>query len=75
MRAYVCRSSAADLARVASAAPYSVSAALDGTITCTMCSSAPNASANVAAHRTARSAVCERSVPTITRSIGPEISG
>ena len=33
-----------------------------GTITCTMCSSAPNASANVAAQRTARSAVSDRSV-------------
>ena len=43
--------------------------------TCTMCSSAPNASAKVAAHRTARSAVSDRSVPTMTRSIGPVICG
>ena len=43
--------------------------------TCTMWSSAPNASANVAAQRTARSAVSDRSVPTMTRSMGPEICG
>ena len=59
-------------ARVASAAPYWVTPGFCVTSTTwTMWSSAPNASAKFAAHRTARSAVSERSVPTMTRSIGP----
>ena len=71
---YTCSSSAALCARVASAAPCSVSAACCGTITCTTWSSAPNRSANEAAHSTALAAVSERSVPTITRWTGPTAS-
>ena len=46
-----------------------------GTITWTTWSSAPKRSANDAAHSTARAAVSERSVPTITRRTGPSASG
>src|SRR4051812_36040082 len=69
------RASAAAAARVRSAEPNSVSDGLLGTITCTRCSSAPNRSAKSFAQPTARDAVWERSVPTITRWIGPARSG
>ena len=66
-----CRSSAAAAARVRSAAPNSVSVGLVGITTWTRCSSAPYASANAAAHPTAFDAVCDRSVPTMTRLTAP----
>ena len=69
------RASAAAAACVRSAAPNSVSDGLPGTITCTRWSSAPNRSAKSLAHPTARDAVWERSVPTITRWIEPVDAG
>jgi hypothetical protein len=57
--------------RVRSAAPNSVSVGLVGITTWTRCSSAPYASANAAAQPTAFEAVCDRSVPTITRPTAP----
>ena len=65
----VLRPSSRDRARVTSAAPCSVSAGWAGITTWTTWSSAVYRSANAAAHSTARSAVSERSVPTITRPI------
>src|SRR5262245_51937310 len=69
------RASADAAARVRSAAPNSVSEGWVGMITCTRCSSAPNRSAKSFAQPTARDAVWDRSVPTITRWMGPARPG
>ena len=58
-------------ARVRSLLPNSVSTGFVGTITWTRCSSASKRSAKSVAQPTAREAVCDRSVPTMTRRMVP----